>query len=284
MITKSPLCSFISILGQPSVSLKQGADWYGFELISTEVKELNMTKKKNVIITGAAGLVGTTLRQYWADRYSLRLADIRRVENLQVHEEFTQLDITDLEAFATACQGMDVLVHLAADRSPTADFYESLLNLNIIGGYNGFEAARRAGCQRIVFASSINSVLGYQGAKSVSWDVPVFPQNVYGATKCFGEALGRVYADQHSLSCISVRLGSPNFDQGGDWDPENPSHQISPRDMAQLFSRCIDVENVNVAIVPGISRHKKSWQDVEDACRILGYEPQDGTAFPRTIC
>ncbi len=82
-----------------------------------------MTKKKNVIITGAAGLVGTTLRQYWADRYSLRLADIRRVENLQVHEDFTQLDITDLEAFASACQAMDVLVHLAADRSPTADFY-----------------------------------------------------------------------------------------------------------------------------------------------------------------
>ena len=98
--------------------------------VCTEVKELNMTKKKNVIITGAAGLVGTTLRQYWADRYSLRLADIQRVENLQVHEDFTQLDITDLEAFTTACQGMDVLVHLAADRSPTADFYESLLEFH----------------------------------------------------------------------------------------------------------------------------------------------------------
>ena len=107
--------------------------------------------------------------------------------------------------------------------------------------------------------------MGYQGTEAVSWDVPVFPQNVYGATKCFGEALGRVYADQHGLSCISVRLGSP-------------------RDTAQLFARCVDVEEVEVAIVPGISRHKKGWQDVEDACRILGYEPQDGTAFPRALC
>ena len=217
-----------------------------------------MAKKKNVIITGAAGLVGTILRQHWGNRYALRLADIRPVENLQAHEEFAQLNITDLDAFTAACQDMDVLVHLAADRRPKADFYETLLNLNIIGGYNGFEAARRAGCQRIVFASSINAVLGYQGTEAVSWDVPVFPQNVYGATKCFGEALGRVFADQHGLSCISVRLGSPGFDQGGNWDPEKPSHQISPRDTAQLFARCVDVEKVDVAIVPGISRHKKA--------------------------
>ena len=138
-----------------------------------------MAKKKNVIITGAAGLVGTILRQHWGNRYALRLADIRPVENLQAHEEFAQLNITDLDAFTAACQDMDVLVHLAADRRPKADFYETLLNLNIIGGYNGFEAARRAGCQRIVFASSINAVLGYQGAEAVSWDVPVIsPQPV----------------------------------------------------------------------------------------------------------
>ena len=57
-----------------------------------------MAKKKNVIITGAAGLVGTILRQHWGDRYALRLADIRPVENLQAHEEFAQLNITDLDS------------------------------------------------------------------------------------------------------------------------------------------------------------------------------------------
>ena len=64
----------------------------------------------------------------------------------------------------------------------------------------------------------------------------------------FGEALGRVYADQHGLSCISVRLGSPRFDQGGDWDPEKPSNRISPRDTAQLFACCVDVEEVDAAM------------------------------------
>ena len=168
----------------------------------------------------------------------MRLADVRPVADLAPHEEYIEPDITDLEAFTAACEGTDTVLHLAADPSPQADFYQSLLSLNIIGGYNGFEAARRAGSQRIVFANSINAVLGYRGAEAVSWDVPVFPQNVYGATKCFGEALGRVYADQHGMACISVRLGSPRFDQGGNWDPEKPSNRISPRDTAQLFARC----------------------------------------------
>lgn len=98
--------------------------------LSVHSKELNITTKKNVITSGAAGLVGTILRQHWGDRYALRLADIRPVENIQAHEEFVQMNITDLDAFTGACQGMDVLIHLAADRSPRADFYETLLDLN----------------------------------------------------------------------------------------------------------------------------------------------------------
>ena len=241
-----------------------------------------MATKLHVLITGAAGLVGGIVRQHWGDRYRLRLADIQPVSDLADHEESIKLDIRDLEAFTEACRDIAVVLHLAAARSPSADFYETLIDLNLIGCYNGFEAARRSGCRRVVFASSINAVLGYRGSRAVPWDVPIFPQNVYGATKCFGEALGRVYADQHNVSCISVRLGSPRFDQSSDWDPEKPSHEISPRDTAQLFACCIDVEDLNWAVVPGISRHKKGWQAVEDACRALGYQPQDGTAFPRT--
>ncbi len=85
----------------------------------------------------------------------MRLADVRPVADLAPHEEYIEPDITDLEAFTAACEGIDTVLHLAADPSPKADFYQSLLSLNIIGGYNGFEAARRAGSQRIVFASSI---------------------------------------------------------------------------------------------------------------------------------
>ena len=237
--------------------------------------------QKKVLITGAAGLVGGILREDWGDRYALRLTDIQPVADLAAHEEFMPMDITRYEEFLAACLGVDTVVHLAADRSPRAEFYKTLLDLNVVGCYNGFEAAREAGCRRIVFASSVNAILGYRFEQPTFPDSPVFPLNVYGATKCFGEALGRVYAHQHGLSSICVRLSSPRFDQGGDWDPDDPCDMISPRDTAQLFARCIEAEDVDFTIVHGSSRHKNGWMDIAETSRVLGYEPQDGTAFPR---
>jgi nucleoside-diphosphate-sugar epimerase len=241
-----------------------------------------MAEEKRVLITGAAGLVGGILRVHWGDRHQLRLADVRPVENLAAHEEYSETDIAAYDQVREACTGMDVVVHLAADPSMQAQFYDTLLPLNIIGAYNVFEAAREAGCGRVVFASSINAVLGYRDQTDVKWDAPVFPQNVYGATKCWGEAVARVYSDQHQLSCICVRLGSPRFDQGGDWDPDAINGSLSPRDCAQLFGCCVAVDEVDFAIVHGISKHRRSWMDLEVSRRVLGYEPQDGTAFPRS--
>ena len=90
-----------------------------------------------------------------------------------------------------------------------------------------------------------------------------------------------IYSDLHDLSCICVRLGSPRFDQSGDWDPDKRNGSLSPRDCAQLFGCCVDVEDVDFAIVHGISKHRCSWMDLEVSRTVLGYEPQDGTAFPR---
>lgn len=241
-----------------------------------------MRAKKKVLITGASGFVGTILRSHWGDRHKLRLADVRPIEELAPHEEFVETDIADYKQMLSACADMDVVVHLAADPNMAAEFYKTLLPLNIMGAYNAFEAARAAGCQRLVFASSVNAILGHAG-DDVPWDAPVFPQNIYGATKCWGEAVARVYSDQHNLSCICVRLGSPRFEQGGDWDPEERSLSLSARDCAQLFGRCVDIEDVDFAIVNGTSKHLHSWMDLEISRSVLGYEPEDGTAFPRAI-
>ena len=243
---------------------------------------MGQSEKTRVLITGAAGYVGGLLRSHWGDRYRLRLTDIRPVESLATHEEYVACDVAEYEQLRGVCQDIDVVVHLAADPSPDAGFYETLLRLNVIGGYNGFEAARAAGCRRLVFASSINAVLGYRDQTDVAWDAPVFPQNVYGATKCWGEALARVYTDQYELSCICVRLGRPRFNQGGDWDPDEINGSLSPRDCAQLFACCVDAEDVDFAIVNGVSGHRRSWMNLEDSRRI-GYEPEDGTAFPRRL-
>jgi UDP-glucose 4-epimerase len=241
----------------------------------------SMDQRKQVLLTGAAGLIGSHLREHWGDRYRLRLADVRPVNSLRAQEEYLSLDIRNPEAFCAAAEGMDTVVHLAADPSMEAEFFASLLDLNIIGAYHAFEAARRGGCRRLVFASSINVVMGYRNQLDVPCDVPVWPVNVYGATKCWGEALARVYADRHGLSCICVRIGGARFRQTGAWDPDRKNGGISPRDQAELFTSAIEApDHVRFKIVNGISFHRLSWMSLAEA-RQLGYEPQDGTMFPR---
>lgn len=236
-----------------------------------------MSKQKHILITGGAGFVAGMLRQHWGETYRLRLADVNPIENLADHEEFVQMDITNLDEFQAACRGIHTVIHLAADRSPRADFYETLLDLNIIGAYNAFHATHLSGCKRIVFASSVNAVLGYRGDSPIEWDVPVFPTNVYGATKCWGEALARVYSETHGLSCICVRLGGPRWNPDEIYDPDKSSMLISPRDTAQLFQRCIEADT-DFAIVHGVSDHKKSYLGIDSTKKVLGYAPQDGTA------
>ena len=238
---------------------------------------------KQVLITGAAGLVGGILRSHWGDRYNLRLADLKPVEDTRECEEYVRLDITELDPFVEVCRGIDTVVHLAADRRPSADFYETLVSLNIIGAYNAFEAARIAGCRRIVYASSVNAVLGYAETKErCTPEMPVYPINVYGATKCWGEALGKVYSHQYGLSCISVRLTAPSFRQDEDWDPDEWQWRISRKDTARLFQSCIDADDsVMCAIVHGASKHRKCWLDIDSTQSTIGYDPEEGTAYPR---
>lgn len=132
---------------------------------------------------------------------------------LRPHETFVYLETGDFQAFLAACQGVDTVVHLAADPRPSGDFHTSLLPSNVVGVYNAFEAAHQAGCKRLVFASSVHAVLGY----NIDWDSggtgeatdnlkAPNPQNTYGATKAWGEALCRKYSNADGLSCIALRV------------------------------------------------------------------------------
>ncbi len=135
-------------------------------------------ERKKILITGAAGLVGGILRSHWGDCYSLRLADIRTVENLAEHETFVRTDITEYGQMLAAAQDMDTVVHLAAYPGDGAEFYDTLLDLNIIGAYNAFHAAHEAGCRRVVFTSSIGAVDGYADEADVEWGRPVYPTGI----------------------------------------------------------------------------------------------------------
>jgi UDP-glucose 4-epimerase len=190
--------------------------------------------------------------------------------------EVMQGDLGDLEKLKELCAGMDSVVHLAGDASPSAP-WNSVLNNNIIGTYNLFVAAKAAGCRRVVYASSIHAVSGYPVDVQVKTNEPVNPGDLYGVSKCFGEAMGRYMAEQENLSVIAIRIGS--------FQPAEAARQeksismmdawVSQRDLTQLIQKCIEAENIRFAIFHGLSDNSFKRLDISDARELVGYKPQD---------
>ena len=225
---------------------------------------------KSILITGAAGEIGTVLRAGLSGHYPLlRLADIRPCKNIGAGEEEIITDITDLEAAVAATKGIDCIVHLAG--VPREGPWDQILLGNIAGTYNVFEAARRNGVKRIVFASS-NHVIGFHRVGKVVDEHDLLrPDSRYGVSKVFGEAVGRLYADKHGLSVACLRIGSFRA------RPQNARELrtwISHRDTVQLVRRCIDAPGFHFIVVYGVSANTRSqWHD--KTAQRIGYRPED---------
>ncbi len=234
-------------------------------------------EKRRVLITGAAGRIGTAFRSLYGDRYSFRLADVRETENPGEHEVVVA-DLVDLEAAQRACEGIDTVIHLAADPSPVATFYGTLLPLNIQMTYNLFHAARDQGCRRLIFASSIHAVNAYPLDYQIHPTDPIRPGDLYGVTKVFGEALCSYFADREGLSCIAIRIGAFGSAErvADESDSRHLALWVSDRDLPQLLHRCIEApDTVRHLLVQGVSDNQFKRMSIDNAREILGYEPQD---------
>ncbi len=162
---------------------------------------------QRVLITGAAGGIGRRLRRLLRGVYpALRLSDKVRPDDLAVDEDFIAADLGDLAAVEAAMAGVDGIVHLGG-MSVESD-WETILHANIIGTRNLFEAARRQGAARIVFASSNHAMGFYPRRRRVGTAALVRPDSRYGVSKAFGEALGALYADKHGLRVLCIRIGN----------------------------------------------------------------------------
>ena len=231
-----------------------------------------------LLITGAAGRIGSAFYEATGDRYWVRLADLT-TENLRPRDghEMIAHDVADLGQCRAACAGIDVVLHLAADPSPEADFYGSLLANNIQGTYNVFRAAKDAGVRRVVFASSIHAVAGHPTHRPVPVESLARPVTVYGASKCFGEAVAAYFAQSEGLSAISIRIGA--YDAA--WIHEDPTAEtlaayVSARDLNQLLTRALDAPpEVSFAVVHGISDNAVKRLSLDETRSLLGYAPQD---------
>jgi nucleoside-diphosphate-sugar epimerase len=235
-----------------------------------------LSPTQRILLTGAAGRVGRAFREHTGQRYRLRLAD-RAVETLgdpQGHEVF-ELNLANPAACQAACAGIDVVIHLAADPSPAADFYGSLLDNNIKATYNFFRAASDQGCRRVIYASSIRALEGYPQGTPLAPDLPVRPIDMYGVSKCFGEATAHAFAAE-GLPSIVVRIGTFDPEWGApNPDPAGVSRVISARDMSQLLVRCVETPNIRFAIVHGVSNNRIKRLDIESTRALLAYTPQD---------
>jgi len=229
---------------------------------------------KRILITGAAGKIGNALRQGLRGSYSIiRLADIASLGSTAADEELATTDIRDMAALEKAMVGIDCVVHLAG--VPEEAAWDQVLPLNIEGCYNVFEAARRCGVKRVIFASSNHAVGFHRRERFIDNTVDPRPDSRYGVSKVFGEALGRLYADKYGLSVACLRIGTFRT-------PDRPVDArqlltwISHRDMVQLVRRCIDHPNYHFVTVYGISNNLRSRWDNTNV-KFLGYRPEDNS-------
>jgi len=234
-----------------------------------------------ILLTGASGKIGTAFYAHALDRYAFRLADrspdnVRRLAGGRQDHDVIALDIADLAACQQACRGIDTVVHLAADPSPGADFYGSLLDNNIKGTYNIFRAAKDQGCARVVYASSVHAVAGYPPDVQARAESPVRPIKLYGVSKCFGEAVASYFAYAEGLSSIAVRIGAYGVDpRAENPDPRTLGAYVSPRDLNALLVRCVETPDIPFAIVYGLSDNRFKRADLTSTRELLGYEPRD---------
>jgi uronate dehydrogenase len=224
---------------------------------------------KTILITGAAGDVGSHLRRELAGRYRLRLSDRRPVGDLAASEEFVAADIASTEGLEAVVRGVDAIVHLGG--FSVEGPWETILQANIIGFHNVLEAARRAGVRRFLFATSNHAVGFYRRDETIDHTVYPKPDSRYGVSKVFGEALGSLYADKYGMEVFNIRIGNVNPQPV---DKRRLAIWISPRDLAQLVTIGIEHPDVRFEIVYGVSGNQRSWYDNSNARR-LGYRPQD---------
>ena len=232
---------------------------------------MTTTPFKRLLLTGAAGGLGKVLRQRLTGFAEvLRLSDIAPMAPATgPHEEVVLCDLADKAAVHALVEGVDAIVHFGG--VSTEHSFEDILGPNICGVFHIYEAARKHGVKRIIFASS-NHVIGfYHQDQTIDAHALRRPDSYYGLSKCYGEDVASFYFDRYGIETVSIRIGS-SFDE-----PQNLrmlSTWLSYDDLTQLIERGLFTADVGHTVVYGASDNRTVWWDNRHAAH-LGYQPKD---------
>jgi len=227
---------------------------------------------QRLLITGAAGGLGKVMREKLRPlAETIRLSDIADMGDAAPHEEIVPCDLGDESAVLKLVEGCDGIVHLGG--VSTEQSFDKILNGNIKGVYNLYEAARAHGHPRIVFASSNHTIGFYPQDQKLTADMPMKPDGLYGVSKCFGEAMASLYHSKFGQETAIVRIGS-SF-------PEPLNHRMlstwmSYDDFTTLIGRAFMTPRLGCPIVWGVSDNDCTWWD-NSAARFLGWRPKDNS-------
>jgi uronate dehydrogenase len=245
-----------------------------FETIQVYTHTIPMTLQTHttILMTGAAGGLGVAMRPKLKQNCQrLRLSDLAPMAAAGEHEEVVQADLADAAAVQKLVQGCQAIVHFGG--VSTEQPWPAILQANIIGAYNLYEAARIHGVKRIVFASS-NHVMGfYRQSEVVDAFSPPRPDGFYGLSKAFGEDLSRLYFDRHGIETACVRIGS-SFPEPK--DRRMLATWLSYDDLHRLIVACLSTPVLGHSIIYGTSNNSVSWYDNRHA-RHIGFVPQDSS-------
>ena len=229
---------------------------------------MDATPVKNVLLTGAGGDVGQRIAPLLKAIYgTVVLSDMKPVANAH-GLEFRQAQLSAMAEVQAAVAGMEGIIHLGG--YSVEGPWDTILNANIIGCYNLFEAARLAGVKRIVFASSNHAVGFYPREETIPAEAPPLPDSRYGVSKAFGEALGALYAMKHGIGVTSLRIGNVGEVP---LDVRRLSIMLHPEDLVQLIRIGLEHPDIVNEVFYGISGNTRAWYDNARAEK-FGYRPK----------
>ncbi|TJY36216.1 NAD-dependent epimerase/dehydratase family protein [Pontimicrobium aquaticum] len=230
---------------------------------------------KKILITGGFGKIGKHFIQNYNHKYEITVADISTnnktfTSNVQIQ----QVNLLDFKVCQKLCEGIDTVIHLAGMVDPISESNE-ILETNIKITQNIFKAAVNSKCKRLIFSSSAQTIESYPTDIQVTKNMVVKPKNIYGVSKCFGEALAAYHAFNSEISAICLRIGAYEFPKDfTEMNARDLSAFLHPNDFNQLLIGCIETENIQYEVLNAISNNRYKRLDISESIQKVGYQPK----------